>query len=143
MLEIDEIYTDLVMEHSMSSPYKKDVDCPTCTLLGHNPNCGDEIKLEIKLDGDRIVDVGFSGHGCAISQGSTSIMIETLVGKTISQAKEIIAVFVKMIKGEEITDDEKKLLGNSIAFENIKNMPARVKCALLSWNTMGDILKDK
>ncbi len=140
MSEFDDIYTDLVMEHSMNSPYKKEIDSPTCSVLGHNPNCGDEIKLELVLDGDKIVDLAFLGHGCAISQSSTSIMIETLRGKTVEEAKKIIDIFIKMIKREPISDDEKRLLGNGVAFENISNMPARVKCALLSWHTMQDIL---
>ena len=68
-------------------------------------------------------------------------MIDTLRGKTIEEAKKIISIFVKMIKREKITLSEKKLLGDSVAFENIKDMPARVKCALLSWHTMEDLLK--
>ena len=137
---IDEIYTDLVMEHSMNSYNKKDLVHPTCSLLGHNPNCGDEITLEFEIQDGVIKDMAFSGHGCAISQSSTSIMIDTLKGKTIDEAKHIINIFIKMIKREEISDDEKLLLGNSIAFENISNMPARVKCALLSWHTAESVL---
>ncbi len=140
MNEFEQLYNDLIMEHSMNSFNKKNLDKPTACQLGHNPNCGDEIKLEVKLNGDVIEDASFSGHGCAISQSSTSIMIDTLRGKTIEQAKEIINIFVKMIKRENVSGDEKKLLGDSIAFENIANMPARVKCALLSWHTMEDLL---
>lgn len=143
MDEIDEIYTDLVMEHSMNSYNKKELACPTCSLLGHNPNCGDEIKLEMIVEDNKILDMAFTGHGCAISQSSTSIMIDTLKGKTVEEAKKIISVFIRMIKRESITPEEKETLGNSIAFENISNMPARVKCALLSWHTAEDLLKDE
>ncbi len=73
--------------------------------MGHNPKCGDEITLELKLNGDKIEDMAFSGHGCAISQASTSIMIDTLRGKTIEEAKAIIKTFIEMIK-REITDEE-------------------------------------
>lgn len=139
---IDEIYTDLVMEHSMNSYNKKELAHPTCSLLGHNPNCGDEIKLEFEIENGIIKDMAFTGHGCAISQSSTSIMIDTLKGKTLDEAKHIIDIFIKMIKREEVLDSEKSLLENSIAFENISNMPARVKCALLSWHTAEDILKN-
>ena len=86
--------------------------------------------------------MSFSGHGCAISQSSTSIMIDTLRGKTIDEAKKIISIFIKMIDREDVSDDEKKLLGNSIAFENISNMPARVKCALLAWHTTNDYINN-
>ena len=138
---IDEIYNELIMEHSMNSPNKHDIKNPTACLLGHNPNCGDEIKLEVVLKDGKIVDAAFSGHGCAISQSSTSILIDTIRGKTKAEAKKIIAIFIKMIKREKITSADRKLLGNAVAFENISNMPARVKCALLSWHTMEEILK--
>lgn len=141
MTGIDEIYNELIMEHSMNSPNKHDIKKPTACLLGHNPNCGDEIKLEIVLKDDKIVDAAFSGHGCAISQSSTSILIDTIRGKTKKEAKKIIDIFMKMIKREKITSAERNLLGNAVAFENISNMPARVKCALLSWHTMEDLLK--
>ena len=140
MNEFDQVYNELIMEHSISSPNKKDLDKPTACLLGHNPNCGDEIKLEIILKNGVVEDAAFSGHGCAISQSSTSIMIDVLRGKTIEQAKQIISIFIKMIKREKVSAKEKKLLGDAVAFENISNMPARVKCALLSWYTMEDLL---
>ena len=70
MEEFNDIYTDLIMEHSMNSYNKRNLDSPTCSLKGHNPNCGDEIELEVKLDGDVIEDMSFIGHGCAISQSS-------------------------------------------------------------------------
>lgn len=140
MNEFDQVYNELIMEHSISSPNKKDLDKPTACLLGHNPNCGDEIKLEIILKNGVVEDAAFSGHGCAISQSSTSIMIDVLRGKTIEQAKQIISIFIKMIKREKVSAKEKKLLGDAVAFENISNMPARVKCALLSWHTMEDLL---
>lgn len=142
MEEFNDIYTDLIMEHSMNSYNKRNLDSPTCSLKGHNPNCGDEIELEVKLDGDVIEDMSFIGHGCAISQSSTSIMIDTLRGKTIEEAKNIIGTFLKMIRRESLSDAEKNMLRDSIAFENISNMPARVKCAELAWRTLDDILKE-
>lgn len=140
---IDDIYTDLIMDHSMNSCNKRCLSCATCSALGHNPNCGDEIKLEFELDGNVIKDMSFTGHGCAISQSSTSIMIDTLRGKTIDEAKKIIEIFIKMIDRKEVSDEEKEMLGDSIAFENISNMPARVKCALLAWHTTEDILNNQ
>lgn len=141
MEDFDEIYNELIMEHSMSNQNKKPLENQTACLLGHNPNCGDEIKLEIYVDNGRIVDAAYSGHGCAISQSSTSIMIDALKGKTIEEAEKIIEIFIKMIKREKLSAKEKSMLGNARAFENISNMPARVKCAVLSWHTMQDLLK--
>ena len=143
MSEIDEMYNDLIMEHSMNSYNKKKLDhCDLCSK-GHNPNCGDEIEIELILDGNVIKDMAFTGHGCAISQASTSIMIDTLKDKTIEQAKEIKEDFIKMIKRENLSEEEYSKLEDAIAFKNIANMPARVKCALLAWHTLEDLLNEK
>ena len=140
MDELTDVYNELIMEHSMNSYNKKKLENADYCEVGHNPNCGDEITLQLKLNGNKIEDMAFSGHGCAISQASTSIMIDTLKGKTVEEAKEIIKTFIQMIK-RETTDEEKlKKLEDAIAFKNVSNMPARVKCALLAWHTLEDIL---
>ena len=140
MEDLTEVYNDLIMEHSMNSYNKKKLEKADYSEIGHNPNCGDEITLELKVKDNIIEDMAFLGHGCAISQASTSIMIDTLRGKTVEQAKEIIKTFIEMIK-REITDEEQlKKLEDAIAFRNVSNMPARVKCALLAWHTLEDML---
>lgn len=138
---LEEIYNELIMEHSMNSYNKKKLTDANFSEIGHNPNCGDEITLEIKLNNNVIEDMAFSGHGCAISQASTSIMIDTLKGKTVEEAKEIISTFIGMIKREIRTEDDLKKLEEAIAFKNVANMPARVKCALLAWHTLEDMLE--
>ena len=141
MEDLTDIYNDLIMEHSMNSYNKKKIENPTFCEMGHNPNCGDEIEIQLKLNGNKIEDMAFTGHGCAISQASTSIMIDTLKGKTIEEAKEIIKTFIDMIKRETKNEEDLKKLEDAIAFKNISNMPARVKCALLAWHTIENILK--
>ena len=140
---LDDIYNDLIMEHSMNSYNKKNLESYDYCELGHNPNCGDEIQIQVKLNGNIIENMAFTGHGCAISQASTSIMIDTLKDKTIEQAKEIIEDFIKMIKRENLSKEEYSKLEDAIAFKNIANMPARVKCALLAWHTLEDLLNEK
>ena len=140
MDELTDVYNELIMEHSMNSYNKKKLENADYCEIGHNPNCGDEITLELKVNGDVIEDMAFSGHGCAISQASTSIMIDTLKGKTIKEAKEIIKIFIEMIKRETTSEEELKKLEDAIAFRNVSNMPARVKCALLAWHTVEDML---
>lgn len=140
MDNLEEMYNELIMEHSMNSYNKKKLSCADYCEIGHNPNCGDEITLELKLNGNVIEDMAFTGHGCAISQASTSIMIDTLKGKTVEEAKEIIKTFIEMIKREITDEQELKKLEDAIAFRNVSNMPARVKCALLAWHTVEDIL---
>lgn len=140
MEDLNSLYNDLIMEHSMNSYNKKKLDKSDFEEKGHNPNCGDEITLELKLNGDIIEDMAFSGHGCAISQASTSIMIDTLKGKNLEEAKEIIKTFISMIKREETDEEKLKKLEDAIAFQNVSNMPARVKCALLAWHTIEQML---
>ncbi len=138
---MDELYNDIIMEHGMNSYNKKKLDSYDYCEMGHNPNCGDEIQLQMKLNGDVIEDMAFTGHGCAISQASTSVMIDTLKGKTIKEAKDIIQTFISMIKREITDEEELSKLEEAIAFKNVSNMPARVKCALLAWHTIEDMLK--
>ena len=140
MEDLTDIYNDLIMEHSMNSYNKKKIENPTYCEMGHNPNCGDEIEIEMKLNGNTIEDMAFTGHGCAISQASTSIMIDTLKGKTVEEAKEIVKTFIEMIKRETKNEEDLKKLEDAIAFKNVSNMPARVKCALLAWHTIEKIL---
>lgn len=140
MEDLNDMYNELIMEHSMNSYNKKKLSYVDYSEMGHNPNCGDEINLEIKLDGNIIKDMAFTGHGCAISQASTSIMIDTLKGKTIDEAKEVIKTFIGMIKREITDEKELERLEDAIAFKNISNMPARVKCALLAWHTIEDMI---
>ena len=143
MEDLTDVYNELIMEHSMNSYNKKELKDADYCEVGHNPNCGDEITLELKLNGNIIEDMAFTGHGCAISQASTSIMIDTLKGKTVEEAKQIIDTFIGMIK-REITDEaELKKLDEAIALRNVSNMPARVKCALLAWHTLEDMIEKK
>lgn len=140
MEDLTDVYNELIMEHSMNSYNKKNLEKADYSEKGHNPNCGDEITLELKLNGNTIEDMAFNGHGCAISQASTSIMIDTLKGKTIEEAKEIVQTFIDMIKRETKNEEDLKKLEDAIAFRNVSNMPARVKCALLAWHTLEDML---
>ena len=140
MDDLEQAYNELIMEHGMNSYNKKKLNHADFCELGHNPNCGDEISLELKLNGNIIEDMAFTGHGCAISQASTSIMIDTLKGKTIEEAKEIIKTFIEMIKRETKDEVELEKLEDAIAFKNVSNMPARVKCALLAWHTIEDMI---
>ena len=143
MEDLNDVYNDLIMEHSMNSYNKKQLENPDYEEKGHNPNCGDEIKLELKLNGDKIEKMAFTGHGCAISQSSTAIMIDVLEGKTIKEAKEIGETFIKMIRREVTDEKELKKLEDAVAFKDISHMPARVKCALLAWHTLDDMLDKK
>ncbi|ERI94304.1 SUF system FeS assembly protein, NifU family [Clostridiales bacterium oral taxon 876 str. F0540] len=139
-MDLSQIYTELIMEHSQSTHNRRHLDHVHCSERGHNPSCGDDIVLELKLDGDIIEEAAFTGSGCAISQASTSMMIDLITGKTKEEALDLVETFISMIK-REITDDEQlEKLEDAIVLKNISNMPARVKCAVLAWHTLKEAI---
>ncbi len=140
MDDLESIYTNIIMEQSISNHNKHELENLDKKEHGHNPSCGDDITLEIKFDGDKIQDLAFTGHGCAISQASTSIMIDLLKGKTKEEAIKLIDIFLRMIKREKIGEEELEKIEDARALQNISNMPARVKCAELAWYTMQKLL---
>lgn len=129
------------MEESRSEHNKGDLDNPDFKELGHNPSCGDEITLQIKMDGDMLKDLSYTGEGCAISQASTSIMIDTVRGKSREEAVHLADTFISMIKGVSLTEEEEEALEDAMAFEGVSKLPARVKCAVLPWYTLKNILE--
>lgn len=142
-MNLNDIYTDMILEYSKNTYNKKHLNDPDTVELGHNPSCGDEITLELKFDGDTIKDASYTGHGCAISQASTSIMIDQIKGKSKEEALELVNTYLEMIKGNIKDEDELEALGDAIAFQNISNMPARVKCAVLAWHTLKESINKK
>ncbi len=140
MENMDSIYTDIIMEASTSKHNKHNLTNPDFIEHGHNPSCGDDITLEIKMKDDILEDISFTGTGCAISQASTTIMIDLFKGKTKQAVLKLIDIYLRMIKREKISDEEIDSLEDAAALQNISNMPARVKCAELAWYTMQKIL---
>lgn len=140
-MNLQAIYTELILQESRNRRNRRDLPEATMKELGHNPSCGDEIELQVKLAAEKLADLAYTGQGCAISQASTSIMIDTVRGMTRDEALRACKLFIGMIKGEVTSADELDVLGDAVAFENIKTMPARVKCAVLPWYTLKDMLE--
>ncbi|MDD7794065.1 Fe-S cluster assembly sulfur transfer protein SufU [Clostridium sp. 'White wine YQ'] len=140
-MDMNKLYTELIMEHNNSKRNKRELLNPDVTEKGHNPSCGDEITLAVKYNGDIIEDLAFTGTGCAISQASASIMIDLLKGKSKEEALALVEKFIGMIKREINNEDELMELEDALAFQNIQNMPARVKCAVLAWHTLQEAIK--
>ena len=135
-------YSEILTEHNMRPEFKLDMPDADITLEGVNPSCGDDIFLNLTLDGDIISDGSFSGDGCAISQASADIMLGMIIGKTKEEALKLGETFMKMISGTA-TEEEIESLGEAAALKDISHMPARVKCAVLGWRTLKEALKDK
>jgi len=142
-MNLDSVYTELIMEHNKNSRNKHSLENADLNEHGHNPSCGDDITLELKFDGDIISEAAFTGSGCAISQASTSIMIDLIKGKSIEKALELVETFIAMIKKEIKDQQELRKLKDAMALKNISNMPARVKCAVLSWHTLKEALNER
>ena len=100
----------------------------------NNPSCGDDMNVEILIDNGIVVDVRHDGKGCSICCSSASVMSEQLKGKTVTEAKAIIQDFYEIVKGEEPKDEE--ALGEAIAYMGVRDFPARIKCATLSWKAV-------
>lgn len=132
---LEDIYTELIAEHSRATENRRQLENATIKERGHNPSCGDDITLEMEISDGVIKDAAFTGQGCAISQASTDMMIELLRGKKVDEAKELAELFIAMIKGKVTDDDALEPLDEAAALKNIANMPARVKCATLAWHT--------
>ena len=141
-MSLEDIYTELIAEESRNPENRRHLDHPTQTLRGHNPSCGDEITLELAVEDGIVKDASFTGVGCAISQASASMMINVVKGKTVEEAKELAELFIRMIQGEVTDDEALEPLEDAAALKSIAKMPARVKCAVLSWRTLDEAIKE-
>ena len=132
------VYTAALMEHNAHPDYKYDLEDFTLEHEGINPSCGDEMVLTLRLsdDGKTIEEAAFTGSGCAVSQASADIMAELITGETVEEAKRLGDLFIRMIQGEELTEDERDDLDEAYELQSISRMPARVKCAELAWRTL-------
>ncbi|BAL81812.1 putative FeS cluster assembly scaffold protein NifU [Selenomonas ruminantium subsp. lactilytica TAM6421] len=142
-MALDDVYTEVLGEHSRNPDHKHKLSCATCQMKGKNPSCGDEITIELQVEDGIVKDAAFTGVGCAISQASTDIMAELIRGKSVDDARRLAHKFISMIKGELVDEDELEELDEALALKNVAHMPARVKCAVLAWHTLDDALKEQ
>ena len=133
-------YNEILTDHNLHPGHKHDLPDANLVLEGVNPSCGDDIWLKLKVEDGRITDGAFVGDGCAISQASADMMLDLIIGKSIEEAMKLAEIFLRMIKGE-VTDEEMDQLEEASVLKDISHMPARVKCAVLGWHTMEEMLK--
>ncbi len=139
-MNLKELYQEIILEHGKNPRNLGKVHEFNKDAEGHNPLCGDNVHVYLKLNGQKIVeDISFEGSGCAISMASASIMTDLIKGKNEHEAKEIVEDFLGMIKenpdlkSKYLKDDEKTKL---MCLSGVKQYPMRVKCATLSWHTL-------
>ena len=135
-------YNEVLTDHNLHPLHKEKLEDANLVLEGVNPSCGDDIILQLKVEDGVITGGSFEGDGCAVSQASLDIMLDMVIGRTRDEAVHLAELFLKMIRGEcgEAEIDELEEAG---ALQDIAHMPARVKCAVLGWRTMEQLLVPK
>ncbi len=141
-MDFKTFYNEVVTDHNMHPLHKHAIENPDFEMEGVNPSCGDEITLQLKVEDGVITDGGFVGDGCAISQASADIMIDMVIGKKTEEALHLADLFIRMIKSEA-TPEEIDELQEAGALADISHMPARVKCAVLGWHTLDEMIGKK
>ena len=133
-------YNEVLTEHNIHPAHKVKLMKPAKELRGVNPSCGDDITLQLSVNEDGIIeDGGFTGDGCAISQASADMMLDLVIGRSTEEALTLKDTFLRMIK-EKISDEELDTLEEAQSLKDISHMPSRVKCAVLGWHTLEEIL---
>ena len=133
-------YNEILTEHNIHPIHKTKMIEPQKSLRGVNPSCGDDITLQLNVSDDGIIEDGaFFGDGCAISQASADMMLELVIGKSVEESLKLKDTFLKMIK-DKITDEELEMLEEAGSLKDISHMPSRVKCAVLGWRTLEQML---
>ncbi len=141
-MELKQLYREIVNEHNLHPMHKRAIENPDLVLRGVNPSCGDDITLSLKIKDGIIEDGGYEGSGCAISQASVDMMVDQIIGKKTEEAVKLAETFMGMIKGE-VTDEESiESLDEAAALQDVAHMPARVKCAVLGWRTMKEMIEN-
>ena len=135
MSNLNELYQNVILEHNRSPRNYRAMDAAARKAEGHNPMCGDQLTVWVRMDGDVIDDVSFRGAGCAISRASASLMTAAVKGKTRPEAEALFERFRQLVTGT-LPASEAETLGKLAVFSGVSAFPVRVKCASLSWHTL-------
>jgi len=133
---IDDLYRDIILDHYQSPRNLGRLPKPDVATQGTNPLCGDEIELSLAIADGRIADVAFQGRGCSISQASASIMTESIKGKTLDEASELLGTFKTVMTDKNAPKMDPDEAGELEALQGVRRYPVRVKCAILPWNIL-------
>ncbi|MCW2654893.1 MAG: system NifU family Fe-S cluster assembly protein [Mycobacterium sp.] len=134
-MRLDQIYQEVILDH-YKHPHHRGLREPFGAEVHHvNPTCGDEVTLRVALsdDGARVADISYDGQGCSISQASTSVLTDQVIGQDVRQALDTVGAFTEMVSSRGTVEGDENVLGDGIAFAGVAKYPARVKCALLGW----------
>ncbi|QIX26781.1 SUF system NifU family Fe-S cluster assembly protein [Nocardioides sp. JQ2195] len=136
--DLDALYQEIILDH-YKNPLNKGLRDPFEAEVHHvNPTCGDEVTLRVHITDGKVSDVSYDSVGCSISQASTSVMTDLVIGKSVEEAMSIQASFQELMQGRGNVEPDEDVLEDGIAFAGVAKFPARVKCALLSWMAWKD-----
>jgi nitrogen fixation NifU-like protein len=141
-VRLEQMYQEVILDH-YKHPHHRGLREPyNAESYQVNPTCGDEVTLRVTLsdDGHRISDISYDGQGCSISQASTSVLTDQVIGQDIGTALKTVAAFTEMISSRGAVEGDEDVIGDGIAFAGVSKYPARVKCALLGWMAFKDAL---
>ncbi|CAB5055081.1 MAG: SUF system NifU family Fe-S cluster assembly protein [Actinobacteria bacterium] len=137
-MQLDNLYQEVILDH-YKNPQNKKLNPVFDAQVHHiNPSCGDEITLNVTLDGQTVKSVSWDGVGCSISQASVSILTDLLIGKDLTQAQEIADSFMHLMQSKGTEKGDENLLEDAVALAGVSQYPARIKCALLGWMAFKD-----
>jgi nitrogen fixation NifU-like protein len=137
-VNVEAMYQDIILDHYKHPRGRHLLDSPAGESHQVNPTCGDEVTVQVSLDADGNLVLGYEGQGCSISQASASVMSEMLAGEPPARADEVRSGFVQMMHSKGEAEPDEDLLGDGIAFVGVAKYPARIKCALLPWMALQD-----
>ena len=133
--DLSDLYQEILLEHNRRPRNFRTLDDATHQADGFNPLCGDQISLQLKLGSEKVDDVGFQGHGCAISRASASLLTQAVKGSTSEEALAMFEEFRKMLT-EPDAELDIDLLGDLEMLAGVIAYPTRIKCAILAWHTL-------
>lgn len=140
-MSVETVYQQTLLDYSRRTEHKHQIDGATGIERGHNPSCGDDLTLLIKQKDGIVEEVSFLGGGCAVSTASTNMLIELIKGKTVEQARHYLEIFFNMMAGKPQSDADLESLGDAQILGYFAEMPARIKCATLSWHSAQVLLQ--
>ena len=135
--DLSDLYQQVILDHCKRPRNFHELPNPTCSAQGHNPLCGDQLKLFLAMEGDTVKDISFVGSGCCISKASASLLTESVKGKSKADVQKMFDQVHELV----MTGDVKGDLGKLAVFAGVHKFPARVKCAILAWHAMMAALK--
>ncbi|MDS0138674.1 MULTISPECIES: Fe-S cluster assembly sulfur transfer protein SufU [unclassified Amycolatopsis] len=137
-MNLESMYQEIILDH-YKNPHGRGLRNPfDAESFQVNPTCGDEVTLRVKVEDGKVADVSYDGQGCSISQASTSVLTDLVVGHTIEEAFTTMDAFVELMQGKGKVEPDEDVLEDGVAFAGVAKYPARVKCALLGWMAFKD-----